>query len=280
MGRPLNKRYFTNTSNTGEQIQVDAWVEGDNQSRTGYIVKQKGTHKYEVTTSGGTSVCKLVDGTPAAAGEMSIPVYTSGVAGSGATATATMKVVSATIANPGTSGTDGTQTVTGTTGTGTKFTASVKIEQGEITEILEITLGGSYTVLPTSLAAEPVTGASLTGAELAVVMGVNTVTVTAPGSDYDTAPTVSFSTSGSSVAATATAEVEGGEVTGITVNTAGTGYTAIPTVTITAANSGGTVEYAKKITGRKVVTFDGNVYAWSVQGTGEVTTGRANIRTA
>jgi hypothetical protein len=84
----------------------------------------------------------------------------------------TYYVASAVINAAGSGGTNGTQTVTGTTGTGTKFTAQVTVSGGIITAILSITLGGSYSVLPTNPAAEPVTGASLTGATLSLVMGV------------------------------------------------------------------------------------------------------------
>lgn len=94
---------------------------------------------------------------------------------------ATTQVVSATIAAAGAGGTDGTQTVTGTTGTGTKFQASVTVAGGVITAVLSITVGGAYTVNPTVLANEPVTGAALVGAQLNVVMGVRTVTVSNAG---------------------------------------------------------------------------------------------------
>lgn len=93
----------------------------------------------------------------------------------------TTQVSGAAINAAGTGGTNGTQTVTGTTGTGTKFQASVTIAGGVITAINAITFGGNYTVNPTSLAAEPVTGAGLTGATLTITMGVRTLTVTAAG---------------------------------------------------------------------------------------------------
>jgi hypothetical protein len=97
--------------------------------------------------------------------------YTTGGATPG-TPVLSYYVASATIAAGGTGGTNGTQTVTGTTGTGTMFTASVTVSGGIITAILSITLGGTYTALPTNPAAEPVTGASLAGAQLALIMGV------------------------------------------------------------------------------------------------------------
>jgi hypothetical protein len=93
----------------------------------------------------------------------------------------TTKVVSATVNAGGTGGTNGTQTVTGTTGTGTKFQASVTIAGGAITAVLSISVAGSYTVNPSVLTAEPVTGGGLTGATLAVIMGVATVSITTVG---------------------------------------------------------------------------------------------------
>jgi hypothetical protein len=90
-------------------------------------------------------------------------------------------VVSATVAAGGTGGTNGTQTVTGTTETGTKFTASVTVAGNAITAVLSILTAGAYTANPTTLTAEPVTGASLSGAQLNIVMGVVSATITTPG---------------------------------------------------------------------------------------------------
>jgi len=93
-----------------------------------------------------------------------------------ATVTST-KVVSATVATPGSGGTNGVQTVTGTTGTGTKFTASVNVVGGAIDSVISILTGGIYTVNPASLTNAPVSGPGpLTGAELNIVMGANVVT--------------------------------------------------------------------------------------------------------
>lgn len=101
---------------------------------------------------------------------------------------ATTKVVSATIAAAGTGGTPGAATVTGTTGTGTKFQAAVTIGVGgDITSVDSISLAGSYTANPTTIAAEPVTGGGLTGAQLNVVMGVATVNVASAGA-YSSLP--------------------------------------------------------------------------------------------
>ena len=108
---------------------------------------------------------------------------------------ASTKVVSATVAAGGSGGTPGTQTVTGTTGTGTKFQASVTVSGGgAVTAVLSITVAGAYTVNPSAPSAEPVTGASLTGAQLNLQLGVLTVTVSDGGRFTTTA--TSFTQSG------------------------------------------------------------------------------------
>ena len=94
----------------------------------------------------------------------------------------TTGVYNATVAAGGSGGTNGTQTVTGTTGTGTKFTASVTVSGGAITAVNSITTAGVYTVNPTTLTAEPVTGASLTGATLSIQMKPVDLTVNTAGS--------------------------------------------------------------------------------------------------
>lgn len=88
--------------------------------------------------------------------------------------------------------------VTGTTGTGTKFVVSVRVSGGGIAEVLKITTRGIYTVNPTSLTAEPVTGSSLTGAQLNISMGALTTPVATAGSltEVPTTPTSTTATGG------------------------------------------------------------------------------------
>jgi hypothetical protein len=94
----------------------------------------------------------------------------------------TTKVVSATIAAAGAGGTPGNATVTGTTGSGTQFQATVTITAGGvIASVNSITVAGSYTTNPTTPTAEPVTGGGLAGAQLNVVLGVNTFFVSTGG---------------------------------------------------------------------------------------------------
>lgn len=149
------------------------------------------------------------------------------------------KVQSATVGAGGASGTPGTQTVTGTTGTGTKFQASVTVSGGgAITAVLSITVAGDYTVNPTSLTAEPVTGAGLVGAQLNVKMGVLTAipSVSTPGA-YTTLPTspiASTAITGTGTGATFSALWGLEEVV---VTNPGSGYSS---ATITVTGGGGT----------------------------------------
>ncbi len=71
--------------------------------------------------------------------------------------------------------------------------------------------------------------------------GVASVTVTAGGTGYTSAPTVLFSTPTGTggVVATGTATFSAGAVTAITVVTAGAGYTAAPTITLTGGGGSG-----------------------------------------
>ncbi len=185
---------------------------------------------------------KAVSATPSAAGTGYAPTQTITLTGSTGTnpilTITSTKVVSATIAAAGTGGTPGPQTVTGTTGTGTKFQASVTVSGGgAITAVLSITVAGVYTVNPTSISAEPVTGASLTGAQLDVVMGVNVVTPSTPGdcTVLAASPVAQGSTSGSGTGATFT--VLWGLLS-VAVTHGGSGYTTSSAVTI--SGGGGT----------------------------------------
>ncbi|MDR3473352.1 MAG: hypothetical protein P4M09_16960 [Devosia sp.] len=93
-----------------------------------------------------------------------------------------IQAVSAAVVTGGTGGTPGAVTLTGTTGTGTKFQATGVINgSGVLTGPLVVTVGGDYTVGPTSLTAEPVTGGSLTGATVSLVMGAKAFSLTTAG---------------------------------------------------------------------------------------------------
>jgi hypothetical protein len=151
----------------------------------------------------------------------------------------TTKVVSATVVSghEGSGGTDGTQTVTGTTGTGTKFQASVTVTSGAISAVNSITVAGSYTANPTTPTAEPVTGGALTGAQLDLVIGVSTFTISTAGV-YSALPSGTMtqaSTTGNGLGAVFTPSSWG--VNSIVVG--GAGGTYYPYAGVTATMSGG-----------------------------------------
>ena len=68
--------------------------------------------------------------------------------------------------------------------------------------------------------------------------GVGSVTITTGGSGYTSAPTVTFSGGGGSVAA-GTAVLTSGAVTSVTLTNAGTGYTSAPTVSFSGGGGSG-----------------------------------------
>jgi hypothetical protein len=166
---------------------------------TGYAIAE------DITISGGTNTtpavarvatAKLVSIVLNAAGTGYAPgnvITTAGGTASipAALTVATTKVVSATVAAGGTGdlGNGAGVIVEGTTGTGTKFRASVTIAANAIASVQSISLAGAYTANPTLITAEPVTyisggasGTTLTGAQLSVVLGVASVTISTPGS--------------------------------------------------------------------------------------------------
>lgn len=134
-----------------------------------------------------------------------------------------------TIAAAGTGGTPGPATVTGTTGTGTKFQATVTISGGGIiTSVNSLTVAGSYSVNPTSISNEPVTGGSLVGAQLSIVMGVDTFAILSAGIFSVNAPSGNFtqaSTTGVGTGATFQQGVFGPHA--VTVSNPGV-YTVVP----------------------------------------------------
>lgn len=92
------------------------------------------------------------------------------------------KAITAAVVAGGTGGTPGAVTITGTTGTGTKFQATGTITAGGVLSgPLMVTVAGDYTVNPTSIAVEPITGGSLSGATVILQMGALTATVNTAG---------------------------------------------------------------------------------------------------
>lgn len=279
MGRPLPKKFFGSLALAGEQIQATAWTTSGGSALTGYVVHQKGTSRYMAHTADGESICKLVDGPTAvdAVGLMSIAIYGSGaIAGADATASPVMEDATTAVAAGGTNYLVG-DTVTVTGGTGTKIThtvATINTATGAVLTLSAPTNRGAYTVLPAVTGAATTSNGTGTSLTVNLTFRVKSVTVTAGGHDYDAPPTVAIG--GNATLGTPT--VSGGAVTAIPVTAAGSAYTTIPSVTITSADTG-TVEYAKKITRHRVVTFAGNVYQWALQD-GRFVTGQAAIESA
>ncbi len=93
--------------------------------------------------------------------------------------------------------------------------------------------GSGYTVMPTV----SLTGGGGTGALATATGKVATLAVMTGGTGYTT-PVVTIAAPALGTAATASATVTGGVVTGLTILTPGSGYTSAPTVTITDSGAG------------------------------------------
>ena len=153
---------------------------------------------------------------------------------------ATTQVVSATVAAGGTGGTNGAAVVTGTTGTGTMFQANVTIAGNAITAVNSIVVAGSYTVNPTTIANEPVTGAGLTGAALSVQMGVLTFMITSAGA-LTALPASNLFSQGSTSGSGTGAKIQGAliGVGGVSISDPGQ-YSAAPSNPVTQGATSGT----------------------------------------
>lgn len=132
----------------------------------------------------------------------------SGGGGSGAAGNTTAKVVAVALgggAGNGGSGYVNAEVVTVGGGTGTSANVTIANTDGSGT-VTAVTLvsgqAGSYTVLPT-LANNAPTGGSGTGLALNLTIGLNTVTVSANGSGYTSAPAVTIGGTGGVGAAAA-----------------------------------------------------------------------------
>ena len=71
MGRPINKKFF-GPDGAGFQILGSAWV--DAAAEACHVVRQRSNRKFLMSNGVTEFVCKLVDGVPAALGEMQILV--------------------------------------------------------------------------------------------------------------------------------------------------------------------------------------------------------------
>ena len=76
MGRPVNKKFFGDPGSPGYQIACQAYFTGGGTPVAAYIVSQRSNSVYVVTDDGTTNVesLRLVEGAPAAEGEMQVVV--------------------------------------------------------------------------------------------------------------------------------------------------------------------------------------------------------------
>lgn len=101
-------------------------------------------------------------------------------------------------------------------------------------------------------------GVYTAGAGTGVLDKVTSVTITAAGTGYTSAPTVTFTGGGGIVQATAVAILTGTAITGIKILQPGSGYTSAPTISITGgAGSGGTATASIALTSHTLGTVAG-----------------------
>ncbi len=94
---------------------------------------------------------------------------------------------------------------------------------------------------------------------------VSSITITAAGSGYTTAPTISI-TGGGGTGATATATIStSGTVTGITITNKGTGYTSVPTVTISGGGGTGATGTAVLDAAQGSISEETHKTSWTVE---------------
>lgn len=123
-------------------------------------------------------------------------------------------------------------------GGGSGAAATAVVSGGSVVDTIITAAGSGYSTGALTFAAPPAsvtaTGSTVTlsGGSTGVVTAVSTPSTA--GGYYVTAPTVTFTVSGSSTPATAQAIVTNGAVTSVVVLTPGVGYTSIPTVTFSA----------------------------------------------
>lgn len=147
------------------------------------------------------------------------------------------KAVSATVVAGGTGGTPGAVTITGTTGTGTKFQCTGTINgSGILTGALVVSVAGDYTVNPTLITAEPVTGGSLTGCTVSVVLGAKTVTAAGGAYTANSTTLTQGATSGVGTGVTFNSVLYG---VGTIANQNAGLYTVLPTSPVSEGSSTG-----------------------------------------
>jgi Straboviridae tail sheath protein len=130
----------------------------------------------------------------------------------------------------------------------------------------------AFTTMSTTVVFTTTTGSYTVGEKVNVFAGsVTSLSVTAAGTGYTTAPVVTIS-GGGGTGATATATVSSGGVTGFVVTNPGSGYTSAPTVSLggpgTAASSTAVVTYSTNpLKSGVVVSFNSGTHTLVVNST-------------
>lgn len=268
MGRPLNKKYFGNTSVPpigGEGVASIA-IGGTNTNKTAVpaivIAAPQLPEGVQAVARAHMEVESIIN-FQAGAGYTPAQVLTL-TGGTGTQATITVNTTSVATVTV-TSGQGGTGYVTGDVvtiqgGTGTLATATVIANAGVVTGFSTFT-PGSYTVNPTTLlgaATVKTGGAGDDALKVDIAMGVGTVTLTTAG-DYTALP-ADISIVGHSGAGGALFNLDY-KVKSVEVTTAGSGYVTAPAVT----TQGGTTFTAtlSTSTGGNAITMTGRIVAGS-----------------
>lgn len=186
----IDLQYLNTSLQTGFAYRAPGfWVDGTGQvAAQGFLLGRSGTsYTLDVpSTFAVASIVPNVPGVPVVSANSSRANYYPGdvVNGTGSPPGQYQitqgQVVSAAVTSGGSGGTNGAQVVTISGGTGVAATVNVTVTGGVITAVNSIATAGTYNTYPANLNAAPVTGASLTGATLAIGMGVKTLTVLVP----------------------------------------------------------------------------------------------------
>ena len=185
---------------------------------TGLTVGVFGVAPNELVDSLG-QVTSVTVGTAGSGYTTNATVTFTGGAGSGAVAAnATLKLVSATVRAGGSGYGNGNVLTINTTGaSGTTATANVNVlttnSTGGILTV-SVNTAGNFAILPTAIANNAVIGGTGTNAKLDLSFGILAVTMTANGTGYTGAPTVSFGGGGTGTVATAVLNTEQSKVPG------------------------------------------------------------------
>lgn len=270
MGRPIQRKWFGDTTLPGSQIVVNGikWADGTT-SLNGYIVRQKGVNAYIVSNGVKEEICFLANASTVSAlavgqcfilatpfGGSARPCFKieqyrlSIFAADGTIDSYTWSTIPADgpgqadlITGAGAVGsiltlvldTPGfgyfTAPTVAFTGGGSGAAGSATVANGVVTALTVDTAGSGYASGGVTLSAPP---ASVTATATAVVgSGIITgATIVLAGGYYTTAPLVTI-TDSAGVDADITATIADGIVTGLVINDGGTGYVE-PVITIAA----------------------------------------------